>query len=130
MEQIENQQRLISNVDVLIVEDDPGFRRIVATILVDEGFNVLSAADGVDALRVLQHVDPGLIVLDLHLPRMSGVELAREIKERNLTAKVVIMSGVSDPHAVREVEAVARLVKPFDLDKFLELVQNHVPQAA
>src|SRR5207302_511419 len=74
-------ERLIRPIDVLVVEDNPPLRQTVATALASEGYEVLSAADGVDALGVLEHTDPWLLILDIQLPRMDGRELVREIRK-------------------------------------------------
>jgi len=124
-------EHLIRSVDILVVEDNPGFRRSVATALVGDGYEVLSAADGVDALRVLEHTDPWLLLLDVNLPRMDGRDLVQELKDRRISVKVVIMTGAQDARrTAQELGADGYLAKPFDLDELARIVEHHRPQAA
>ena len=62
---------------VLVVEDDPAILDAVSYNLKRDGYNVVSSSDGLDGLRLAREVDPDLIVLDLMLPRMSGLDLCR-----------------------------------------------------
>jgi DNA-binding response OmpR family regulator len=83
---------------VLIVEDDQDAREAVADVLSDEGFEVLTAGDGVHALELLSRVPPPqAIVLDLSLPRMGGLELLARVREKEALAElhVCVLSGQS-----------------------------------
>jgi two-component system sensor histidine kinase/response regulator len=84
---------------ILLIEDDPGVRFETAVFLEDEGFTVIPASTGADALLILQHIDPpDLIVLDLMLPLMSGWDVSAALAndERLARVPVVIFSGVVD----------------------------------
>jgi two-component system response regulator MprA len=78
--------------DVLIVAGDPRFRRSVAQTLQHEGYEVVGASNGVDALEALEAVDPWLILLDSGLPIMHRPELARELRLRGDRAKIVVLT--------------------------------------
>src|SRR5688572_16339530 len=82
--------------DVLVVEDDPLTRRAIVELLQGTGHRVVAARDGADALRVLDHTVPALILLDLALPVMGGAEFAREVRRRGIGAKIVLMSAAWD----------------------------------
>lgn len=84
---------------VLIVEDDVDARESVADLLRDEGFEVLTAGDGVEALEVLMRVPPpSAVVLDLSLPRMGGLELLERVREQERLSglHVCVLSGQSE----------------------------------
>ena len=116
---------LIRPVDVLVIEDNPVLRRTVATALVGEGYQVLSAADGIDALRVLELTNPWLLFLDIQLPRMDGRDLIIEMRKRDIRTSVVIMTGTQNARAAaRELGADGHLSKPFDLDDLLDLAKH------
>jgi CheY-like chemotaxis protein len=90
---------------VLIVEDDDDARDSVAEVLRDEGFEVLTAADGVIALELLcREPPPSAIVLDLSLPRMGGLELLERVREQEALANlhVCVLSG--QPELPQDVE--------------------------
>jgi DNA-binding response OmpR family regulator len=124
-------EHLIRPIDVLVVEDSPALRRTVATVLANDGYEVLSAADGLDALRVLENCDPKLLLLDLQLPRMEGKELVQEIRHRRISIRIIIMTGTQDARrAARELRADGYLSKPFELDEVLALAEQYCPRAA
>jgi len=108
---------------ILLIDDDPGVRFGTAALLEDEGFSVISASTGADALLILMHMDPpDLIVLDLMLPLMSGWEVSAELAKDARLARVpvIILSGVADRQEasllrVRPENCVKKPVRPHDL---------------
>ncbi len=103
-----------SNGMVLVVDDEPAIRLLLAMVLEDEGYDVEAAADGVDALDIAVQEQPVAVVLDLDMPRMDGRTCFRELRANGVTAPVVIVSG-NDAHQVaREIGADASVQKPFD----------------
>jgi len=82
---------------ILIVEDDSHIRRYLETLLQDDGYQTITAADGNDALEKLQSAQPDLICLDIGLPEKSGVRLYREIRNNPDLPfiPVVIVTGIT-----------------------------------
>jgi two-component system, chemotaxis family, chemotaxis protein CheY len=116
---------------VLIVDDDDDMRRIVRQLLGHHGWEVYEAPDGTAGLEALQKHRPSLIVLDLAMPRMNGIEFRRRQRElpdkRLANVPVVVVSAMADaPHCKSTLRAVDVLVKPFDADRLLQSVENHV----
>ena len=112
--------------DVLIVEDDPVLRRTIAFSLQAEGFFVMGARDGVDALRVLETATPWLILLDLRLPGMNGADFAAEVRARGIPSRIAVVTGTREAReAAQEIGAVDYLAKPFDVDDLVDLVYRH-----
>ena len=70
-----------SEVDVLVVEDDPFVRESFQIYLQTEGFRVDSAKDGVEGLESVRTHEPDVVIADLRMPRMDGIELLRAVKE-------------------------------------------------
>src|SRR5579872_3793802 len=106
---------------VLIVDDDDAIREVVAEVLRDEGYGVVCAANGAQALEVLGVEPlPNLILLDLMMPVMSGWELLEHLQEsdRMSSIPVVVVSAMAAP-GVSE-----HLSKPIALDVLLETVQR------
>ena len=89
---------------ILIVDDYDDARDVWMTVLGAEGFEVLTAANGVDALAVALSGTPSLVVLDLSLPGMSGVEVARAIRDQQgePPMPLVALTGYSDPEHLAE----------------------------
>jgi len=115
---------------VLVVEDDPLLRPFIADVLRDEGYAVIEAADGAEAITVLeQSQDAGpiaLVVLDMHLPRLDGVAVLQRIADRRLNVPVVAMSAVTSMlTAARSLGACEAISKPFELESFLGVVARN-----
>jgi DNA-binding response OmpR family regulator len=111
-----------------VIEDNPNLRRALAEALLDEGYQVISAADGVDALRALDQADPWLILMERRLPRMDAKEFLHELRQRRMRARIVIFTGARDAaQTVEELMADGYLVKPFDLSDLFTLVERYNP---
>ena len=103
---------------ILVVEDEPDIRKLVQYNLTQERFNVLEAEDGEQALKLLQREKPNLVILDLMLPGLSGMELCKLLKQRSETAKLPILmltakAGEADRIVGLEMGADDYLAKPF-----------------
>ncbi len=79
---------------VLIVEDDPNTVELVKLYLGRDGYKVLSAADGVEGLRLAREASPDLVVLDLMLPRLDGMEVCRVLREESDVPIVMLTARV------------------------------------
>jgi CheY-like chemotaxis protein len=111
---------------VLVVEDDPDMRQLVEEILSDEGYRVNTAQDGQAALEEVARELPGLILLDMRMPRMNGWEFAREFRERyGRRAPIVVLTAAADAgERAAEIGAEGFLGKPFELDELLRTVER------
>jgi len=103
---------------ILVVEDEPDIRKLVQYNLTQEHFNVLEAEDGEQALKLLQREKPNLVILDLMLPGLSGMELCKLLRQRSDTAKLPILmltakAGEADRIVGLEMGADDYLSKPF-----------------
>lgn len=104
--------------DVLLVEDDEPVRRAVTRGLGLHGINVAEAADAEQALARVGTSRPDLLVVDIGLPKMSGIELCRELRDRNVDVPILILSArdqVGDRVDGLQAGADDYLVKPFEL---------------
>jgi CheY-like chemotaxis protein len=82
-----------STATILFVDDDRAMREVVALILGEEGYEVSTAADGLEALAQLRSFTPDLIISDLHMPRMSGFEFLSVVRHRFPAIPAIAMSG-------------------------------------
>jgi two-component system response regulator MprA len=115
-----------SSRTVLVVDDDPGIRESVTEVLSSEGYRVLEAADGAEALLHLDRVEGRCVVLlDLAMPRMNGLELLTQLSSRSGTERfpVVVMSANAHPGELEFPQVVALLRKPFELEDLLRWVE-------
>ncbi len=103
---------------ILVVEDEPDIRKLVHYNLAQERFKVIEAEDGEQALRIIQRDKPHLVVLDLMLPGLSGIEVCKMLRQRPDTAKLPILmltakAGEADRVVGLEIGADDYLSKPF-----------------
>ena len=108
----------MANPTILVVEDEPDIRKLVQYNLTQERYKVLEAEDGEQALKLLQRSRPNLVILDLMLPGMSGLELCKLLRERQETAQLPILiltakAGEADKVVGLEMGADDYLAKPF-----------------
>jgi len=111
---------------ILIVEDDDTLRGCIREILEDEGYEILDAADGRQALDLATSLDLDLIISDIEMPGLSGGDLL--IVLQNLPSArdipVIAITGLSDLRRATDTGFMAILRKPFDLEEMLEVVQQ------
>jgi CheY-like chemotaxis protein len=110
---------------VLVVDDDPAIRGLVADALRDEGFAVDIAAHGREALDAMRARRPATVVLDLMMPVMDGFSFmeACHIEQLCDDVPIVVISAVHDAiQRIREVPVQACIAKPFDLDDLIRTV--------
>ena len=113
---------------VLIVDDDPGMCETLADILEDKGYDVGVAQDGISAVEQMKDGNYDLILIDVMMPGMNGVETLREIKAINPRAMAVIMTGHSQLEGMVSealwTGADGVLYKPFDVDAVIEMIER------
>jgi|SRR5579871_4413716 len=108
---------------ILVVDDDPGIREVLDVVLELEGYRVCDAENGADALAMLDHMVPELILLDMQMPVLDGRAFARELRRRGNPARIVIMTASPQGASwAEEIGAEGFLAKPFELDVLLSLL--------
>lgn len=112
---------------ILIVEDDAAVGSMIDDYLVSAGYRTARAEDGREAVKLVADVRPDLIIMDLMMPRLTGGEAARKLRDDPLTTNIPIL-GIS---AVADVTSIAELLpidsvlpKPFDLDDLLVAIKH------
>lgn len=108
---------------IMVVEDDRTLREILSELLSYEGHSVRSAADAGEALRLAVEAPPDLVLTDVGLPGMSGVELSRHLHALHRNLPVLALSGA--PPDPRDEDAVqGYLMKPVEVDDLLGAVEH------
>lgn len=111
---------------ILIAEDDAGLQKYLKELLLDNGYFVQIAADGVLALNSIQKLAPDLVLLDLGLPNMSGEAVCLEIRKKYPNVRVIILTakdGVSDIVQGLNLGADDYMTKPFVADELLARIK-------
>lgn len=114
-----------STAQILIVEDDDDLREVVADLLSDLGYRVASAINGRDALDYLRsHRPPSLIVLDLMMPVMDGVEFCRRRLRDPALRSIPIFLFTARGQSIANISAVRVLKKPLVVSEFIDAVRS------
>jgi two-component system response regulator AtoC len=112
---------------ILVVDDEPSVGMIFHRILGDAGYEVVSASNGAECLRVLNKGEVQLVFLDLQMPGMDGVQTLKKIRESHLTLPVIIMTAFQTVNSAVEtmkLGALDYLIKPLAADKLPSVVQQ------
>jgi two-component system response regulator MprA len=120
-------------VRILVVDDDPSLRDALERAIRLAGHQVAFAVDGLEALRVLESADHDLVVLDLGLPLVDGVDVCRTIRERGDRTPVLMLTArdaIRDRVLGLDAGADDYLVKPFALDELLARIRALVRRTA
>jgi DNA-binding NtrC family response regulator len=115
------------NSRILIVDDDKGIRELLSSLVETEGFRALTAGDGEMALKMIRSEDPDLLLLDIVMPGMDGMEVLRQVKDIDRELPVVLITGYADvPGAVKAMKAGAYdyLPKPFNNQEVIRIIQR------
>lgn len=111
---------------ILVVDDDVMARELLMRFLSLRGYRVRGAKDGRDALRMIEESAPDLLILDLVMPEMNGVELLKVLAERDYAGRTIILSGHQNDPLLAEAWALGPqevLDKPLDLERALMAIQ-------
>ena len=110
---------------VLVVDDDAATRAAERAVLTEDGFRVVEARDGDEAMRVIRRDPPAVVVIDIQMPGVDGPAFARELRMALRRVPLVILTGATDPkHEADRCNAEAFLPKPFDGPEFLKVVRR------
>jgi two-component system chemotaxis response regulator CheY len=115
----------VTDRPVLVVDDDPTILAAVSEALDLEGFPVVTASNGAEALVSVARDQPSLVLLDMRMPVLDGWGFMRAIRERGVDVVVVVMTAASDARRWgREIGAQGVLAKPFEIDDLVGAVRR------
>jgi DNA-binding response OmpR family regulator len=103
---------------VLVVDDDPATVELLQEFLVGKGYEVSTAGDGAEALRKVKEERPHLLLLDIQMPKMDGLEVLRRLREIDKEVSVIMVTAANEEAIARqamELGAFDYIVKPLDL---------------
>ncbi|WP_312563604.1 sigma 54-interacting transcriptional regulator [Anaerospora sp.] len=117
------------NTKILIVDDEESVRAMLGLILCKEGYEVSEADDGVKGLEIAERDRPDVIIMDIRMPKMDGMTAFRAIKQRQLSAVVILMTAFGTVDAAVEAMkagAYDYIIKPFNIEEVKILIRRAV----
>ncbi|ETI66071.1 response regulator [Neobacillus novalis] len=118
---------------ILIVDDQFGIRILLNEVFQKEGYQTFQAANGIQALDIVKKHDPDLVLLDMKIPGMDGIEILKRMKVIDPDIRVIIMTAYGELDMIQEAKdlgAITHFAKPFDIDDIRAAVRKHIPQKA
>jgi twitching motility two-component system response regulator PilG len=117
---------------VLVVDDSPTVRKLVAMTLGKRGYEVAAAGDGIEALKRIAEVRPGLILMDIAMPKLGGYQLCKLVKKHKLTKHIPVVmlsgkDGMFDKMRGKLVGSADYVTKPFDPEQLTQKVEKYLP---
>lgn len=118
------------NEKILIVDDQFGIRILLNEVLQQEGYRTFLAANGAQALEIQKNDSPDLVLLDMKIPGMDGIEILKRMKEVDKDIRVLIMTAYGELDMIQEamnLGALTHFAKPFDIDDIRKAVKTYLP---
>jgi DNA-binding response OmpR family regulator len=120
---------MASPVTILYVDDEDALRTLVKNQLISEGYEVETADDGDTAISLLKSRQFAVVLLDVRMPRVNGMEVLKFIRTQNIASRVIMLTAVDDLSvAIESVKLGANdyLTKPYDLNILLSAIERVV----
>jgi DNA-binding response OmpR family regulator len=111
---------------IMVVDDEPMVRNLLSQFLTLRGYRVCPAKDGPDALSLLKQEHPQLVVLDVYMPGMNGVDVLRQLRANDYKGAVIALSASQDEEMLQEMlelGSVDIMGKPVDLERLAMMVE-------
>lgn len=121
---------------ILVVDDEPGILKVTSLRLKKLGYNVLTAADGKEALDTIRSENPDLVLLDLVMPFMNGTEVCEQIKNDKALKHIPVIlftasgSGAMTAEKIKKIGADDYIVKPFEPEELTGKIEEILAQRA
>ena len=110
---------------LLVVDDENDIREFAKSFFKRRGVEVFTASGGNEALSIIAKENPNLVLLDVRMEEMTGLEVLRRIREKNFTVKVIMVTGVEEEETIKEAQRLGVLGyvhKPLVLDELEKVV--------
>lgn len=120
---------MTSDKKVLIVDDQNGIRILLAEVLKLDGYMTLTAASGLEALQLIEQHTFDLVILDVKMPGMDGIEILARIRKAGLSVPAIMMTAYDELQIIDEAKSYGILThfkKPFDISEVRSVIASHV----
>jgi two-component system chemotaxis response regulator CheY len=118
---------IVTNPSLLITDDDREFRESLREVFEPQGYRTVLAGDGEEAIQILHRERIHVALIDMHMPRLSGLETVQRVRETRLEIPCILISAAMDDalaEAARQVQVFASLSKPVDVGHVRKLVRD------
>lgn len=120
---------LKQTTEILIAEDNIGIQKLLTEVLNEEGYHVVNASNGFEALVEIENIRPNLLLLDLRLPGKDGTKVLEEMNDQHPEVPVIVMTGFQEINSIEDMKqlgAKAYFSKPFDIKEVVEAVHTNL----
>lgn len=114
---------------ILVIDDEKGICELFEKILGAEGYTVSTAQNGFDGIKINEKNNPDLIILDLKMPKMGGVETLRRIRKKDADVIVIILTGYGNAETIRDaadLNIYAYMAKPFKNEMIINIIKEAI----
>ena len=114
---------------ILIIDDEPQLVKSISVRFKASGYEVVSAGDGVSGINKFKEEPPDLVILDIMMPGLSGLDTLRELKQLNAAVPVIMLTAYGTPQSAIEalrLGAYDHLAKPFNTETLLEMIKKAI----
>jgi DNA-binding response OmpR family regulator len=112
---------------LLYVDDEQDLRMLVQMHLSLEGYDVETAGDGDTALALIQSKPYDIVLLDVYMPRLNGIQVLQYLKKHNMNTRLIMLTGANNPYIVKEcarLGASAYLSKPYNFHELIDSIDR------
>lgn len=123
----------MDNKKVLIVDDQNGIRILLVEVFSVEGYQTYQASNGKAALEIVRNEFPDMVLLDMKIPGMDGLEILKQIKQIDESIKVIMMTAYGELDMIKEASdlgALMHFTKPFDIDELRIAVNTELSNSS
>jgi CheY-like chemotaxis protein len=123
---------IADQLSILITDDDVSFRETLREVIAPHGFNTLLAGDGQEALEIVQRQSVHLLLLDMHMPRLTGLETIERVKRMNMLLPCILLSAEADERLIQQAlqaQAFDVLRKPVTRQRIIDSVRAALQRA-
>jgi two-component system, response regulator, stage 0 sporulation protein F len=117
--------------NILVVDDQMGIRRLLYEAFLSEGYQVDMAGSGFEALAKVKESVPDLVLMDMKMPGMNGLEALQEMNKLNIDLKVIMMTAYGELEIITEAKKLGvkeYITKPFDINEIRSLVKKIIEE--
>ncbi|MEI6434754.1 MAG: response regulator [Bacteroidota bacterium] len=120
-------EKEFSNWKILMIDDEPELLDVMKDLLEEENYQVFCASNGAEGILLNEQKNPDLIILDLRMPEMDGIETLRNIRKSDDNVRVVVLTGYGCPDTIRDaadLNVTEYLSKPFENEELVSIISK------